>query len=288
MSEERLSKAIARIRAFSAHLKEERERASSMLRILQKFPENPKEYVKNESKIRKLLDRCFLITDEQVQETAAELSAALEAFLAESRKSFLQEFRDEAKRQGVDAQLRDSVFFAGGLRLSPDLSKGRCELRFAEEVVERELPLDARRCLDALTKHSNRLLKAREPADVILSALHAAYLGASGQRELGPGEYAPIIAVLGQMVIQRQSPAFRRDPTRRRFSDYSRVDFSADLCALRSARQLDIRGQRLHLQTAVIDTAGKRARSISVPSEDGRSMIYYQALAFQANRGGRS
>jgi hypothetical protein len=285
--QERLSNALAHMADLQVEIRAERDLSAAMLKLVQKVPSSPGECIESEAKLRKLFGQAPEIQDGRVREAAVELLSALDESLERSRQSFLREFRDQAKARGIEVELRDSVFLSKALRVFPDLAKGRCGIRFGEEVVEEGLPLDASRCLDALTKHSKRLLSGREAPGKILAALHESYLGVCGQREVSAGKSVPIIDVLNQMVLRRQPAAFRRDPASSRFVEYTRADFSADLFLLRSSRTLAINGKRLHLQTAVIDTAGKPARSISVPSDDGRSMTYFQALAFQSGGGGR-
>ena len=133
MSQERLSSALGRWAELSASIKQERDSASAMLKLLQKVPSSPEECAESEGKLRKLLGKPEEIHDVRVRAAAIELVAALAGYLETSRRSFLREFRDRAKQRGVDAQLRDSVFFAMGLRVLPDLAKGRVELQFGRQ-----------------------------------------------------------------------------------------------------------------------------------------------------------
>ena len=199
MSREKLISALARIAELSASLKHDRDAAQATLKRLNKVPSTPEQYAGREEKLRKQLGNPDEIQDVRAREAIKHLIETLDSLLQSTRQSFVRELRDQAKSRGIEAELKDSVFFAMKLRLLPDLARGHCDLHFANEVVEKGLPLDADRCLDSLSKHSKRLLDARDSPAKVLASLNDAYLGTCGQRQIAPGDYAPIIDVLSQM-----------------------------------------------------------------------------------------
>jgi hypothetical protein len=284
---ERLDKAATEAAILRKQISERRKVLANAEKVLAAVPETGAACLAAAKKLHKVLGPAIASSDEALVRCARELLDALDAAGGASREGFVRELRDTARERGMEVEFRDSFFVLSGLRVVPDLAAGTCRINLAEEPVEEGLPLDPLKCLDAVEQHAKRLLGDRGDPGKILKSVYDAYRAVCGQRGIAIGQHVPIVDVIAQVALLQQSEAFRRDPGRARFRDYRRSDFAADLLHLKQKRRLELSGSRLNLQTAVIDTAGKRSRSISVPEDGGRSMIFYQGLAFTPDRGGR-
>jgi hypothetical protein len=115
---------------------------------------------------------------------------------------------------------------------------------------------------------------APEPLDDhgFLERLFVAWRVAQARLGLGPGDKAPIVAVLAELAAGMQSAAWRQDPSRGRFKSYSRVRFSHDLGRLKT-RRAD--GRELMLTVATRDQTKKASDHLWV---DG---THYAYLSFR-------
>ncbi len=105
-----------------------------------------------------------------------------------------------------------------------------------------------------------------------MADLLASWRAAVGRAGGEPGDRAPIVAVLAEMALTRQSRKWRNQPTRSGFKEYSRVQFSHDLGR---ARTRTSGGYELLLTVATRDQTRNAADHLWV------SGTHYAFIAFR-------
>lgn len=100
-----------------------------------------------------------------------------------------------------------------------------------------------------------RLRRTITPSRKMLEQLLTAYEQAVKATNKQSGSQAEMSAVMLQLVMLRQSPAFRANPEGRLFRDYPRELFRADLFTLLATGQADVKGKRLRCASGS-DTVG--------------------------------
>lgn len=108
---------------------------------------------------------------------------------------------------------------------------------------------------DAVDAEAERLRKLVTPPDKMVEQLLTAYKRELAGRGKEAGAQVEAAALLGQVVLLRQSAAFRSNPSSANFREYPRELFRADLHWLLSAGSPEADGQRLRYASGS-DTAG--------------------------------
>jgi hypothetical protein len=90
----------------------------------------------------------------------------------------------------------------------------------------------------------------REPLEpqTFFARVREAYEAARRRRDLSQGVPVPILEVLRDLALSRQSAAFRADPIREKFRSYGRVQFSYDLFRAGTHGEI-VLGVAAHAQT---------------------------------------
>ena len=117
------------------------------------------------------------------------------------------------------------------------------------------------RCSRRCARGSTRSVSS----DACLRAWRAAR-GAGGS---GAGDRVELLDFLPYFVLQRQSPAFKAEPTERNFRGYSRARFAFDVLRLRNEGGLSREGWRMNLGVATGTTATKKNRALFFENEHG-------------------
>lgn len=223
--------------------------------------EGLREAVRSVGKAREdLARRAFAIGDELgacdgPQRTLAGSAAVLAAFAS---------WRTEVEREAADARARasraipadlDRILAPEGLRVEGHLPRLRCglfglvfELSAKKPDVAIEFgpgvavlgraAVAPEAIAEALRVARAELEAGRTPPATFLAELREALAVARHRLRLGASERVPIVAALAELAWVRQSTAFRSDPSRARFTPYSRVAFSYDLGMLSSGEVL--------------------------------------------------
>lgn len=108
---------------------------------------------------------------------------------------------------------------------------------------------------DAVDAEVERLRKLVTPPDKMVEQLLAAYKRELANRGKDAGAQVEAAALFGQVVLLRQSAAFRSNPSSANFREYPRELFRADLHGLLSSGPQEAGGQRLRYASGS-DTAG--------------------------------
>lgn len=273
--ETRVEQELAQLRV-EAHAAQERAKALKTLASMLKPLANPKTYAdlsKAPAQLSKVEVKVLARVDtaDRGRSVVELVRAALADRQRRIREGLARELKAACDARGLTFRViqRDDPV---ELRLPPfgvtiDREQGRAVLKFAR------LPLvtcaaDAREIVQARDRALAELGGAFEPAaffDACLRAWLAARAVASDLSQ----ERVEILDFLPYLALQFQRSAFRVEPTRRNYRDYSRVRFAWDVLQLRRAGMLTHGGWRLNLGVATGATASKKNRVIWFEDEDG-------------------
>ncbi len=142
------------------------------------------------------------------------------------------------------------------------------------ELLE-TLPVDPAKVAEAVLRLANELNRPLD-SDALLRELQAAWRAARARS--GDAAHPSIAAVMGELALGRQAPAFWASPTRQNFQPLSRVQLAFDLSRL-SRRTVD--GATLVLGVATRDQTKRLADHLWVPNGASLSGTHFASLGFE-------
>jgi len=175
----------------------------------------------------------------------------------------------------------------------PELKWGLLRLEFKLAGPKREIviwygpkiakltsaPLDVEAVAAAARDARASLDRSPLDAAAFIDELRAAYESARRRTGAQPAAPVPLLVVLQDLVVLRQSSAFLADPTRENFHAYSRVQFSYDLYRAGPRGALNL-GVAAHAQT-------KRAEDhLWVPTSPSGDGTHFASLAVRERKDG--
>lgn len=215
----------------------------------------------------------------KIGKTAAELAAcdvgriaalakALESWVEHERATRGARLRSELRQacEVADVPLavlsRDPLeLYLAPLTVRIDVEADRADLSFARVRLAR-CRADGAAVVAAREEQVAQLEGGAWEPETYLTQLRRAW------SRTGQGTWVELVDVLPELALLRQSAAFRKDPTARRFEPYPRVQFAYDLWRLRRDRCLAAGGWRLTLGTATGGSTRDKSRVLWL--EDGR------------------
>ena len=175
----------------------------------------------------------------------------------------------------------------------PELRWGLLRLEFKLAGPKREIvvwygpkvaklasaPAEAEAIIAAAQQARAALDQSPLEAAAFIAELAKAYDAARRRAAAEPGAQVPLLTVLRELVLARQSSLFLADPTREHFQPYSRVQFSYDLYRAGPRCAVNL-GVAAHAQT-------KRPEDhLWVPTSPGGDGTHFASLAVRERRDG--
>ncbi|NVM22570.1 MAG: hypothetical protein HWN68_12425 [Desulfobacterales bacterium] len=197
----------------------------------------------------------------------------LEEINTKLKSRFLIDLDKSLREKGLNLKGRMHNLKCGFYTIDIDLINNRCKLYYGpkEEFIV-ILKLDIETITQFIVHHRKQLDASFSYPAIFLSQLNKAYKAVTNRLEDQHGKKAPIIDVMVELSILKQSRKFRTDPLRENFQDYGRVQFSYDLYRI---IQIPTKTFTLRLSTATRSQARNRGEYLWVPkNERGDGTIY--------------
>ena len=193
-----------------------------------------------------------------------------------SRKDRLRHgLREGCAGRGFAALVRSPdplVLFIDPFTVHVDIDRNQAELRFAELKVG-AVEAEAAAILKARAHHVEALNGRDWSAEAYLRLLNRAW------RRTEKTAGAEIGDVLFEVACLKQSPMFRKRPTKKLYQDYTKLQFAWDLTRLRRERLLQVDGVRLSIQPATGGSTRNKSGLIWLENGPGRGH-WCQTLRF--------
>jgi len=175
--------------------------------------------------------------------------------------------------KGLKLKGRMPKLTCGFYTIDVDINNSRCKLYYGpkEEFII-TLKLDTEVISDFIALHRKQLDTSFSNLDIFISQLEKAYRTVTNRSEDQHGKKTPIIKVMTELSILKQSRKFLTDPLRSNFQDYGRIQFSYDLYRV---FQTPLKRLTLRLSPATRNQARNRAEYLWVPKDErGNGTIY--------------
>lgn len=201
----------------------------------------------------------------------------------EFRFHFSRELKELLAKQNIELKGQQPTLRAGLFTIKIDFEIGSATIYWGPEVekVKSRVSLsttEINKIIEELTKK----LKAKTfNAEKFLSLIYQAYKRILIFNNRPSGEKVYILDLVNELVLLTQSTDFKADPTKEKFREYSRINFSFDLFQLRQhGADLKIENQKLHLYVATFDATLEKHKSLWVPDNEQGEGTHYSYLSF--------
>jgi hypothetical protein len=188
--------------------------------------------------------------DNALQELVPQLSAELDEAERELSLTFGEALRDTLAPLGIELKGRPPRFEIGRFELATNFAGRAATLSYGKELVNKRVPLSVDAVIKTYQRENKAITGRNEDGRRWIEQLYQAWLNVRRKREI-IGDRVNLVETYGEMVIIRQSRAFRIAPSRSTMSDYTRAQFSYDFVEFVERQQLSHNGwhPRLHAST---------------------------------------
>lgn len=260
----------ARSRAYAASLKA----ADGVLKAMKDPAKNAVELSGAVEELKK--NGGGLIPSEEFGILMHELEETAQRVMDEATFSFGRDLRSAFEAQGLTVSGSGDRFVAEPFLIELDKKRGRVDLKYGREsVIPKPVSMDPVRVFSAYSTASKSLTGRKISPAELLKIMFEAYGRAVASAGLKFGDRVNIADFYREVVWLRQSPAFRKAPSKNAFTDYPRTHFAYDVNQLQRGNTLSYKGHRLQLGAATIDVTGDESRSMWIASgaEEGRYVM---------------
>ena len=269
-------------------LKEVAKKARIMakrLELYQKIKEQPVANIhlleKSLNDIKKLLTA---FPDSEIKSNLLKWIEDENGFIKKTKEEFRFQFGNQLK----ELLEKDGLILKGQL---PLLRAGfyslklNFELNFAAfywgpeiQTIKAKIPLSVQEIYKTIHNYNEQLKKRAAAANDFYKNLQHAYQRYTSLNNIPYGNKVLLIDLLSELVLISQSTSFRADPSKDKFREYSRIQFSYDLYCL---RQTPGQASSLRLSVATFDATTDKAKSIWVPDNEQGDGTYYSYITFE-------
>lgn len=213
----------------------------------------------------------------------ARFLASLKTVTNEFHKVFFVEFGKElrvlANESDLDFQAKEKTYLLGAMEVVPDLHRETVSLRYAQSLLMRDVPLEAKQVVSTV-KNAEVELFANIPDPKSLSADFEMAVRVSLARE-GFVKSGSLRGLLPQTFQEMQ--LIRQSNRSKHTAEYNRPQFVVELMTLvKSSENIEGKlGKEFRLETAVIDNSRNEAKSVFLPDKMNKGSgegKYYQAI----------
>jgi hypothetical protein len=217
-----------------------------------------------------------------VVQTTAQLNVHQLTLKEQAGHAFARALRDRCESEKVNFRYLDGGWAVGpfGVRESPD--KKALVLRYAKQVVERDLPFDAERLVARVNELAKVLLEPTGDLDALGADVREAMrvaVARQGSSASTPELRVDLPAVYREMVFIRQGRS--KPASKTTFKDYLLPRFIVQLKSLLQSDENVHASRRLKLEPAVIENSRNSSKSLYIPGDLAEGCgegTYYQAL----------
>ncbi len=224
-----------------------------------------------ESKIR---DMVFNWLEQQKSEVAR--------YKDEFQFNFGRNLKELLSKQYIELKGQLPILRAGLFSIKVDFEIGSAVIYWGPEVekIRTKIPLSPIEITKAIENLVSRLKGKTFDEKNLLQLIFQAYKRILLINNLSQGEKVLLLDVLNEVVLLNQSTDFKTDPSREKFREYSRINFSYDLFRLRQAGDLKIDDQKMRLYVATFDATVEKRKALWIPDNELGEGTYYSYLSF--------
>jgi hypothetical protein len=208
--------------------------------------------------------------------------AATDSTVAAFRPGLHRELRAAAEVSRMSFEIVGDVPVIGTFEVQLDPAKGQAALVYGKSAVLKGLPADAGKIVAAASKLSAHLFDDLPATAALAADFEEAVMIALTRAKTSlrtPELRAELPAVYREMTFIRQNA--KPPMTSKNFREYSAAKFVVELATLVRSDE-NVQAERpFRLETAVIENAGNRRKSVFVPRDLHRSFgegMYFQAI----------
>lgn len=221
--------------------------------------------------------------DEQREMFVERVGRGLERLRVKARMRFLQKLDMLAEQADVAVEKLSEaplVLYLKPLTFEIDFDAGHARMLYGHELIE-EVPLEARKLLDARKSALARLEEQSLASDDFFDLLHDAYRTVLVADHAKPGERVELVDVLVPLAMLRAERSAWRKKGPDALEPFSRPLLAWQLAALRRDGVLERNGVRLELGAATGGSTRDKTNVLYVPV-GAKSGQYYGSLRFGA------
>lgn len=260
----------AKARAQSATLKT----INSVLTALKDPSKNAFTLIELTEKLRKS-DRSA-VTEDRYERVISALDEASRNEVNNVQFLFARDLRSVFEAEGIPIKGNPPQFISEPLVIDVDLQSGKVNLKYGHETLNpKPVKLEPEQALSAYHKAKKALTGRKLNLNDFLEILFEAYRRALFQTGGQIGDRVNIVDCYRETVWLKQTPSFKKSPSKQSFSDYTRAYFTYDILQLQKNNLMIYKNYRLRLGTATIEVAGNASRTIWLPrnAEEGSYMM---------------
>jgi len=211
--------------------------------------------------------RANKLPDSDVAALLPQLAEELEQGQRALGDTFGLSLRHAFAERGVELGGRPPRFELGPFELVADFVSRAATLSYGKTLVAKRVPLSVEAVLKAYAREARAIMGRDEDGARWIEQLHGAW--ESVRRRRGGAEArANIVECYYELVLLRQSKAFRSAPSKQLFADYSRAQFAHDFYAFTGRRPQLHQGLRAFGLVATKSQADNPERSIWIIEGD--------------------
>lgn len=205
--------------------------------------------------------------DELLRNVAPQVDQELQLAQRALATTFGQALVHAAAEQSITVQGRPPDFEIGRFKIETNFVTRGASISYGQEVVTRKVALSVEAVLKAYQRDAKSITGRNEEGARWIEQFHTAYQNVRRRREIS-GSRANIVDCFLELVVLRQTKAFRIAPSKATLTEYSRAQFAYDFYEFTNVRRLAYGGKYVAAWNATKSHTDNPERSIFIVEGD--------------------
>lgn len=213
------------------------------------------------------------IQDDALNALMPELEQELEHAQRTLGETFGEALRHALAEIGITIGGRPPRFEVGPFEITANFVNRTATISYGKNPIPRRVSLSVEAVIKAYQRETRAIMERNEDPTRWMEQFYSAWQNARLKRD-APDQRANIVDCYYELTLIRQSRAFRREPSKHSFADYSRAQFAYDFFEFAERQHRDYKGLKVFGHGATKSQADSVDKSIwiveGVGPHDGR------------------
>lgn len=206
-----------------------------------------------------------LVTLEESEPLISQLNIIAREKLSDLEFSFARDLRQAFEERGIILEGPPNKLVAGLFVIQVNMASRQVHMTFSHQpVTDKKIKLDVDKVISAYQRAKKEICERNANIEELIKQFFESYQRVLKLTDRQVEERAPIVECYRELVLTKQSGAFRKSPSKVAFVDYPKTHFIFDMLVARQENRLTFDGNKLNFGTSTIEVGADSAKALFI------------------------
>ncbi len=204
-----------------------------------------------------------LVSPEESEPLINQLNLIAREKLSDLQFSFARDLRLAFEEKGITLEGPPEKLVAGLFVIHVNMATRQVNMTFSHQpVTDKKVKLDVNRVVSAYQRAKREICERNTNIEELLKQIFETCQRVLKLGDKPPEERAPIVECYRELVLTKQSNAFRKAPSKGGFLDYPKTHFIYDMLVARQENRLTFENNKLNFGPSTIEVGADSSKAL--------------------------